>query len=116
MKQHYNTSGLDELFGFDAEPIEGEMEFHCEHHRNAGGILTEDMKKQISRTMTGRKRGPYKPRKKGLSEETKQKHRENALKNNIISRLNTPEAIKKMAETKRKTDKNRKRNSKGQYV
>ena len=110
MNYVFNSSELDKLFGFDNEPIIEEMSFTC---FTAPGIMTEDMKLQISKTMTGRKRGKYKPRTKPCSEETKRRRSEAAKRTNSAARLQTPEARAKMAKTKTKTI--RERDSKGRY-
>ena len=111
MKIQFDSTPLDNLFGFQCEPIIEEIEFQCE---NVGGPMTEDMKKQISETMTGRKRGKYKPRTKPCSEETKRKRSEAAKRNNSAARLQTPKAREKMASTKRKQTKPR--DSSGRFI
>lgn len=49
----------------------------------------------------GKKRGKYKPRTCVCSEETRQKRREAAIRNNFAARLQTPEAREKMAKTRK---------------
>ena len=103
----WKSNRLDELFDIETDSFEEEFVFersgdyapwnkgvpHTEETKeliskkmkgrpspHRGIKRTPEMNAAKSKAMTGKKRGPYKPRKKGLSEETKQKHRENALK------------------------------------
>lgn len=98
MKYTFDSTELDKLYGFECAPTIEEVKFHCE---NVGGPMTEDMKKQISETMTGRKRGKYKPRTKPCSDETRRKRSEAAKRNNAASHLQSKEVRDKMAKTKR---------------
>jgi hypothetical protein len=99
MKLKFNSTELDKLFGFDNPPIIFEEELDFE---GVSPMMTEEMKKQISLTMTGRKRGKYKPRTKPCSEETKRRRSEAAKRNNAAAHLQNKETWAKMAATKRK--------------
>ena len=92
---------LDDVFGLDRGQKSFEGPQGTSTVEEVPGHLTEDMKKQISQTMTGRKRGKYKPRKHGLTDEQKETKRRIAREKNYAARLQTPDAISKMAKTKK---------------